>query len=64
MFAKSGGAVAVGAYQSLDDPELQAETRRLRVVATLSKGETLAALVDELMNTPAELLQTVERLMK
>ena len=50
--------------QSLDDPELQADARRLRMQVTLIPGETLAARVDELMRTPPDLLQTVERLMQ
>ena len=50
--------------QAVADPEMQVEASRLRLAITLIKGETLAARVDDLMRTPPELVQAVERLMQ
>ena len=50
--------------EAMGDAELHAETVRLRVQISMIPGKVLEAKVEELMRTPQELLQSVERLMR
>lgn len=62
--AERVNALRLGFEKALEDPELIADAHRLRMELASVKGQDLKDLVDELMETPPDILASVQALSK